>query len=67
MVDVPSFMEARSRIIPLLNSETWEYWWYEDKSPVNCFSRFKNPVKFNEMGNPINEIDVQLRSATPEC
>jgi GrpB-like predicted nucleotidyltransferase (UPF0157 family)/GNAT superfamily N-acetyltransferase len=30
MVEVPSPEEARNRIIKLLNSETWEYWWYDD-------------------------------------
>jgi len=30
MVEIPSFYEARKRIIPLLNEETWEYWWYDD-------------------------------------
>jgi GrpB-like predicted nucleotidyltransferase (UPF0157 family) len=29
-VEVPSFSEARRRIIPLLNDEMWEYWWLKD-------------------------------------
>jgi GrpB-like predicted nucleotidyltransferase (UPF0157 family) len=30
MVEVPTLEEARNRIIKLLNSETWEYWWFDD-------------------------------------
>jgi GrpB-like predicted nucleotidyltransferase (UPF0157 family) len=30
LVEVPSFAEARGRVIPLLNDECWEYWWYSD-------------------------------------
>ena len=30
LVEVPSFQEARKWAIPLLNDETWEYWWYSD-------------------------------------
>jgi len=30
LVDVPSFPEAKKRILPRLNEETWEYWWYRD-------------------------------------
>ena len=30
LVEVPSFSEAKQRAVPLLNSETWEYWWYSD-------------------------------------
>ena len=28
MVEVPSFDEAKKRVLPCLNEETWEYWWY---------------------------------------
>lgn len=28
LVEVPSFAEAKRRVIPYLNEETWEYWWY---------------------------------------
>lgn len=30
LVEIPSFSEARQHVIPLLNSEKWEYWWYSD-------------------------------------
>lgn len=30
LVQVPSFDIARQAILPLLNREEWEYWWYED-------------------------------------
>jgi len=29
LVEVPSFAEAKRRIIPLFNDPLWEYWWYE--------------------------------------
>jgi GrpB-like predicted nucleotidyltransferase (UPF0157 family) len=28
LVEVPSFAEAKKRVLPCLNEETWEYWWY---------------------------------------
>jgi len=28
LVEIPSFFEAKKRVIPLLNNEAWEYWWY---------------------------------------
>ena len=30
LVEVPSFPEAKQRALPLLNTETWEYWWYQN-------------------------------------
>ena len=30
LVEIPSFAEARKRVIPLLNTDTWEYWGYDD-------------------------------------
>ena len=30
LVEIPSYSEARQHVIPLLNSEKWEYWWYSD-------------------------------------
>jgi GrpB-like predicted nucleotidyltransferase (UPF0157 family) len=30
LVEVPSFLEAKERVLPRLNEETWEYWWYSD-------------------------------------
>ncbi|MHC4637744.1 MAG: GrpB family protein [Planctomycetota bacterium] len=30
LVQIPSFSQAKKHIIPLLNSEQWEYWWYWD-------------------------------------
>ena len=31
LVEIPSFSEAKRRVLPLLNSQTWEYWWYQGK------------------------------------
>ena len=28
LVEVPSFREAKQRVLPSLNGETWEYWWH---------------------------------------
>lgn len=30
LVEIPSFPEAKRRVVPLLNSPEWEYWWYSD-------------------------------------
>ena len=30
LVDIPSFDQAKRRVLPLLNDPQWEYWWYED-------------------------------------
>jgi GrpB-like predicted nucleotidyltransferase (UPF0157 family) len=30
LVEVPSFEKAKRRALPILNGETWEYWWYAD-------------------------------------
>ncbi|MBI5960368.1 MAG: GrpB family protein [Chloroflexi bacterium] len=30
LVEIPSFDEARSRLIPLFNRPEWEYWWYKE-------------------------------------
>ena len=30
LVEVPSYGQARSKAIPLLSAEGWEYWWYQD-------------------------------------
>ena len=30
LVEVPSFRAAKERVLPLLNEESWEYWWYSD-------------------------------------
>ncbi len=30
LVEVPSFSEAKRRVVPLLNSPKWEYWWSSD-------------------------------------
>lgn len=30
LVEVPSYDIARQAILPLLNREEWEYWWYQD-------------------------------------
>lgn len=28
LVEVPSFEEGRQRLVPALDEDTWEYWWY---------------------------------------
>lgn len=38
-VEVPSFLEARRRIIPLLNNERWEYWWFSQSTDVMFYKR----------------------------
>ncbi len=30
LVDIPSFEQARPRVLSRLNDPRWEYWWYED-------------------------------------
>jgi GrpB-like predicted nucleotidyltransferase (UPF0157 family) len=30
LVEIPSFEEARRRVLPRLNDPRWEYWWYGD-------------------------------------
>ena len=40
-VEVPSFLEARKRIIPLLNDESWEYWWFSKATDVIFYKRDK--------------------------
>ena len=30
LVEIPSFAEARARVLPRLNDPCWEYWWYAD-------------------------------------
>lgn len=30
LVQIPSAAEAKKHVVPRLNSETWEYWWYSD-------------------------------------
>ena len=30
LVEIPSFREAKPSVFPLLDSETWEYWWHDD-------------------------------------
>lgn len=40
-VKVPSFAEARKRIIPLLNNEMWEYWWFTRETDVIFYKRDK--------------------------
>ena len=30
LMEVPSFAEAKKRVLPILNNELWEYWWYSD-------------------------------------
>lgn len=30
LVEIPSFREAKPHVLPLLDSETWEYWWHDD-------------------------------------
>lgn len=40
-IKVPSFAEARRRIIPLLNSEMWEYWWFSKGVDVMFYKREK--------------------------
>jgi GrpB-like predicted nucleotidyltransferase (UPF0157 family) len=40
-VKVPSFAEARKRIIPLLNSEMWEYWWFSPGTDILFYKREK--------------------------
>jgi GrpB-like predicted nucleotidyltransferase (UPF0157 family) len=30
LVEVPSYDDARRVLIPALNDESWEYWWYTD-------------------------------------
>ena len=30
LVEIPSFREAKRHALPLLDSKTWEYWWYGD-------------------------------------
>lgn len=39
-VEVPSFNEARRRMIPLLNDNSWEYWWLKDDIIFYKRSRF---------------------------
>lgn len=29
LMEIPSFSEAKRGVIPRLNSEVWEYWWYQ--------------------------------------
>jgi len=38
-VKVPSYSEARRRIIPLLNNEMWEYWWFSRETDVLFYKR----------------------------
>ena len=30
LVEVPSFRQAKERVLPCMNGEAWEYWWYSD-------------------------------------
>jgi len=30
LVRIPSYSEAKQRVLPFLNSEEWEYWWQKD-------------------------------------
>lgn len=30
LIEIPSFIIAKQRVIPLFNNELWEYWWFTD-------------------------------------
>lgn len=38
LVEIPSFEEAKRRVLPLLAGPQWEYWWYADKITLICRS-----------------------------